>query len=766
MLAVCTTNLLSYLDSITLKRAPVCVPPTCALDVEPTCIVWAPDNSALFISSKESIFKYDSSERHLKPVYLSSHPSSINALASKDRGSTLIFSQGQQVLILETHSGRIVQKFDSHKAPVTSIALSNDGSLLATTSAAAVHIHNLSHGSHTVLRGLTSISGSITACQFSPHSRTRLLIGAGAQLLVYDTTRPSGPIKSFTLGRERSLGEIVSVASSPFSKTLIAVACSGGTIHVVDLEKDKGILRALSVHVPLTSLVFSAEGVTLYAGTENGKVLIQDLRLLDKAPKSIIISAKGERVVAMSVQQKLKTQEAQSKPIVATSSKPLLTQDTNKHPVRHTSAATSVPGADEKAQVAENAPPPIAERTASRGGTPGKLRALAESSPRPARTMRAGITSPLSKGVSSGGITKRVISPPKTPLHRRSTRAILEEADVSVHIENLLAPLPGRRAKENVVPMDIDPKPVPSDSTSVPPPAVSRTSSGQSSRTSDMVRSRPASAGTLVTTSTTSRKRSESTSTSGTSVSAARRTAKSSTESTGPRAHPPVPSVHVEPAAISSKSRTLQSQTPSLELPDMHARLPVTPRKRRGKERMAVLGLGSPELDRWFRAGDEEIEEDAREQGADSRRVGFTSKSSKDNEARDEQIDDNDKLEVPRGAVPTFTVEVSPRRPLQGNVSTWPSVTSPLRNLSPHPASPGSHAAANLLQGMLRDAMYDFRQETRSQLTGLHLDMLKMGRGIRTELRTIVDEFRGELSTLQEENRQLRTENERLRRGY
>lgn len=122
---------------------------------------------------------------------------------------------------------------------MTSLALSNDGSLLASTSANAVHVHNLSHGSHTSLRGLPAAVGNITTCAFHPHTRTRLLIGAGQHLLVYDTTRPSRPIKAVAVVDERdSSGEVVAIASSPFSKTLVAVACSGGLVSLLDLEKD------------------------------------------------------------------------------------------------------------------------------------------------------------------------------------------------------------------------------------------------------------------------------------------------------------------------------------------------------------------------------------------------------------------------------------------------------------------------------------------------------------------------------------------------
>ena len=59
------------------------------------------------------------------------------------------------------------------------------------------------------------------------------------------------------------------------------------------------IIRTLPTQVPLTSLVFSPEGAAIYAGTEDGRVLLLDLRALDKPPKEISVSESGERIECM-----------------------------------------------------------------------------------------------------------------------------------------------------------------------------------------------------------------------------------------------------------------------------------------------------------------------------------------------------------------------------------------------------------------------------------------------------------------------------------
>jgi protein NEDD1 len=58
----------------------------------------------------------------------------------------------------------------------------------------------------------------------------------------------------------------------------------------------------MSFKVPLTSLAFSPEGASIYISTEHGKLLITDLRALDKPPKAIVVGEDGGKVVGIYVQ--------------------------------------------------------------------------------------------------------------------------------------------------------------------------------------------------------------------------------------------------------------------------------------------------------------------------------------------------------------------------------------------------------------------------------------------------------------------------------
>lgn len=345
----------------------------------------------------------------------------------------------------------------------------------------------------------------------------------------------------------------------------------------------------------------------------------------------------------------------------------------------------------------------------------------------------------------------------------------------TVQIENLLA-LP--RAKEPVVPAIIE------EAASVAAPtrassALSRAESRSKMREEMKARARN------VAESISRAPTSESISTaaprvrSGSTTSVASRASKASARSAVGRTS--ASPVRTQSRRVSG-STISRSQTPSPDLPDIDDAGPVTPipaHKMKGKERAApaggVLGLGTPEVDEWVKAGEGN---DARKEG---RRVGFASQSDDEEEADDDDgahsraSDSEDDADYQQAAPPSrpppeLAMQVSPRRSFPGpthpgaNAARWAPVPSPLRN--PAPASPQARAAQDMLQALLRDALHDFRAETKQEITGLHLDLIRMGGSWRREMQEAVGGLGEELRALREENQRLREENERLRRGY
>ncbi|CCA69260.1 hypothetical protein PIIN_03159 [Serendipita indica DSM 11827] len=90
---------------------------------------------------------------------------------------------------------------------------------------------------------------------------------------------------------------------------------------------------------------------------------------------------------------------------------------------------------------------------------------------------------------------------------------------------------------------------------------------------------------------------------------------------------------------------------------------------------------------------------------------------------------------------------------------------SPLRSPA-RPQIPQSTDIKEFIQSVVKEAMREREEEQREELRALHLDVVKMGRMWKNELRTLMEEYVGDFKQLHQENERLRAENERLRRGY
>ena len=116
--------------------------------------------------------------------------------------------------------------------------------------------------------------------------------------------------------------------------------------------------------------------------------------------------------------------------------------------------------------------------------------------------------------------------------------------------------------------------------------------------------------------------------------------------------------------------------------------------------------------------------------------------------------------------------QVTPARPsVQRQSTTWPSVPSPLRRgledvQHTGGAPPSITNVHSMLQQIMRDVMYDYQEDMRTEMVGMHLDMVRMGRNWKKDMKEVMDAYAKDLRELREENRLLREENERLKRGY
>jgi hypothetical protein len=72
------------------------------------------------------------------------------------------------------------------------------------------------------------------------------------------------------------------------------------------------VVRALDFGTTLTSLTFSPDGGSLYVGTKDGYLLVQNLRDLETKPKRIVLDPSGGSVIGLCVQVRYSDPTCQS----------------------------------------------------------------------------------------------------------------------------------------------------------------------------------------------------------------------------------------------------------------------------------------------------------------------------------------------------------------------------------------------------------------------------------------------------------------------
>ncbi|KAF8275173.1 WD40-repeat-containing domain protein [Lactarius quietus] len=800
MLAVLTSNHITITERSALQKGPPALAPTCRAPLSSyVASVWSPDNTSLYVATADSVVRYDPSGTLIKSLWpLSNNDapldrSHISSLVLKDKG-TLILSMGNSVHLVEhsssaSSSTKIVQTLPTHPGPdpILALSLSHDGTLLTVASQSVVVVHNLALGTLTTLRGLP---GPVAVCTFHVHSRVRLLLGIGHNLVIYDITRPSGPSRIASIG-DGVGGSVVDVTCSPYSKTLLAVACRGGYVALVDLDKELSIIRSFHYDITVTSLLFSNDGATLYIGTEDGDLLVQSLRSTDTL-KTIAVGDQGCRVEGLAISKKNKLlTDVNSRTTGSLNNKPLTQHDINS-PLR--SPATKVPyptslkksTSDSPAEASKPPPksdtPPVRKRVNS--ATALGSRKIVSSVRSMFANEPADPVTPAMK-VNKGRPTERTTTPPSpppastTPISKPPSRLSARSKPASQASPGSLT-VPGNRVRQRTVSGSTRSVNVPeakagnltttrttprARTTSAPKSVSSPSPPAPRQRTKQATLSTAPRLPTSPPTTSVSSRRTLTAAARGAATSGGpvrettrQRTTSGVSRTSTTRVRSPVPPVPRLPLP----ARSTSTRTPSPELSmssllrDTAPPFPIKKQDQPRKKGLSMLGLATPEVERWI-AGKDSGKGDIVKFPIDGGEEDGIEGAGKLGGIRieEELVGEGSSNEARR--LRTLSLQITPRK------SAW--AASPLRH-SIAEGSPGLNGVTGLLHALISDAMLDFRQETRSEIVGLHLDLVRMGQGWRREMRTAMQEYAGDLKELREENRKLREENERLRRGY
>ncbi|KAH8117122.1 WD40-repeat-containing domain protein [Phellopilus nigrolimitatus] len=835
MLAASAGRRIALIDPASLRSSSVAPSPAkqTALDVELTALAWASDNTALFVSAEGSIRRYDSSGHFEKTIHAVGGRVPVLAVKGNE---ALYYAKDDKAYELDCRTGIVTTAFEGPSSSVRSLSLSSDASLLAVASASGCTVHSLEDSTHVTLSGFPSSSpAEIAVCAFHPHSRTRLFVGYGHHLLIYDTNSPTAPVKSITLvssSAVKIMGEIIAISSSPFSKTLAVVGCSSGLVCMIDLEKEKGLFKTLDVKQPLSSLSFTADGVAMLMGTETGQLLVQNLRTIDKGqnPKKLVISAEGKRIVGLAVQKKLKSASIAKSPNAIKAkgplkqsprtSKPLTTQDINVRPspaTRRTSASAVQPRSPAVRPVrAMSAADRASGAPARRMKSPKEM-----ATPVPARPRRMAIspfTSSMAGSENSMNMSLQLETMP-SPLAMRCRP--LGKAPASIvslgpppprsHLNAMTVSIDGKTsAGSKPLAKKLDRIPTATETIRSTRSAASASSKPntvaafQAKTSPNSIRSRTES---LLSKALPSRPSSSALSSKehdrlGLKPESRRRTCSAVSSSTTVSAGLAARRQKANPAPALSVASSPDIEDVRLNLPSptkemwddgvsYTAPLKVAKKldKRKGRARGANalrLEAGKPdEMEEWplsappttVEEGKRRVDFDIVEEKMQESVSASTSNDDDDVNEEEAASKSNMSLSPPHPKAHMSAARLSPGTALAFSplraLGLRPSPSQTSSPLNPHalpgPATPGSIAPAKaqeFLRALLAPALVDFQQETRAEMLGLHLDMLRLGRDWKREMREAVAEaWEGEVIMLREENKRLREENERLRRG-
>jgi serine/threonine protein kinase len=205
-----------------------------------------------------------------KPLRLAEHVNAIAGLALDPLHSTL-YSSGldHRIMVWDLENHRLAHRIDDHEGAVTALALSDDGSLLATADEdGIVHVRDAMTREAVSSSKLTS--ESIGAIDFSPDRR--LIAACAEDLTIRLWDRDRGEIQTLR-GSSGAFGAVAFDADGQH----LAAGSAGGPLYVFDVAGDSPARQLLGHAAPIVALAWLHDGNRIASVSRDGGVCIWNL---------------------------------------------------------------------------------------------------------------------------------------------------------------------------------------------------------------------------------------------------------------------------------------------------------------------------------------------------------------------------------------------------------------------------------------------------------------------------------------------------------
>ncbi|KAF9124529.1 Protein nedd1 [Mortierella sp. 14UC] len=207
-----------------------------------------------------------------------------SAMAWAPKNQRLYFAHGQRVLTWDAVTSRTVENFEM-PSRINALAMKTDDALLAIgQNSGALDVVNRTTGTSDRLD--TPNSFVFSRLEYSIFNKSILGgIGNDGILRLWDTgsTGSSAAYHSFEQKHEVPIN---SMAFSPFNRFLICTVGLDRRYTLYDVDQ-KSVVKTRNVDHALTSVAFKNDGFSMAFGTDQGKVLLYDLRSTNR-PISVV----------------------------------------------------------------------------------------------------------------------------------------------------------------------------------------------------------------------------------------------------------------------------------------------------------------------------------------------------------------------------------------------------------------------------------------------------------------------------------------------